>query len=165
MIKYNAKGIGELDIEDDGIGVKRGVVINMFHQQYKVDVLFYTDKTEDGVIIPIEQPFIDAYHDFFKHIDDRIKEAENAIFDYYRSEVKERFEDGYYDQYIEITNPEALAERKQIILKNVHFGFYNKWKKTVRYGLLFDCEWNIDDGLGIRYDGNIVQIGTSDVVL
>ncbi|ANU44957.1 hypothetical protein ADH76_01355 [Enterocloster clostridioformis] len=84
---------------------------------------------------------------------------------YYNSVVKERCEDGYYDQYIEITKSEELAERKQIALQSVVFGFYYKWKKTVRYGLVFDCEWNIDDGLGIRYDGTIAEIGTSDVVL
>lgn len=60
------------------------MVINMFHQQYEVDILFYTDKTKDGDILPIEQPVIEVYHDFFKHIDDRIKEAENAIFEYYK---------------------------------------------------------------------------------
>lgn len=99
--------------------------------------------------------------DFFKHIENRTQEAENAIFEYYRSEVKERFEDGYYDQYTKITNLDELAERKQIILKNVLFGFYNERKGTVRYGLLFDCEWNTDDGLGIRFGGKTVEIGTS----
>uniref|UniRef100_UPI003FA44069 DUF6985 domain-containing protein n=1 Tax=Enterocloster clostridioformis TaxID=1531 RepID=UPI003FA44069 len=44
-------------------------------------------------------------------------------------------------------------------------GFLLPREKRVRYGLLFDCEWNIDDGLGIRYDRNIAEIGTSDVVL
>ena len=79
--------------------------------------------------------------------------------------MKERFEEGYYEQYTEIANLEELIEQNKIVLKNVLFGFYNKRKKRVRYGLLFDCEWNIDDGLGIRYDGNIAEIGTSDVVL
>ena len=165
MMKYNAKGIGELDITDGGIGVKKGMVINMFHRQYEVDILFYTDKTKDGDILPIEEPVIEVYHDFFKHIDDRIKEAENAILEYYKSEVKEQFEDGLYDQYVEITYPEELAERKQITLKSALFGFYNERKGKVKYGLLFDCDWDVDDGLGIRFDGNIVEIGTSDVVL
>lgn len=165
MIKYNAEGIGELEIENGVIGAKRGVEINMFHRQYTIDVLFYIERTDEGKIIPIKQPVIEAYHDFFKYINDRIKEAEDAILEYYRSEVKERFEEGYYEQYTEITNLEELVEQNKIVLKNVLFGFYNKRKKRVRYGLLFDCEWNIDDGLGIRYDGNIAEIGTSDVVL
>ena len=164
MKKYNAEGIGELEIED-GLAVKKDVIINMFNQQWKIDVQFDIDESDDGEIMPIEQPVIEVYNDFFQHINDRIKEAEEAILKYYNSVVKERCEDGYYDQYIEITKPEELAERKQIALQSVVFGFYNKWKKTVRYGLVFDCEWNIDDGLGIRYDGTIAEIGTSDVVL
>lgn len=117
---------------------------------------------EDG----IEPQQVQAYRAFMKRTDEYMRKAENAILKYYRSVC----DDYRADMGIEAADDEKVPLIKSVdeltklvTLQGVHFN-YGHDEPT--WGLLCDCTWEEEHGLGVLFEkGKITEVGFQDVVL
>lgn len=136
--------------------------ICIFSHEYTIDIRFklyrYGPEGLTEIMIKAAKNVLDIFQN-------NIEVVETAIRAYYETEPKEFAEDGLYD-YIDIKSASQLAE----VMKPVEL-FISKSKKyekvqDVYVGLYFECDWNPDEGFGIRFNGNgdILKVGRGDVV-
>jgi len=114
----------------------------------------------------IEKNQLIAYSAFSKRTDGLIKNAEKAIFDYYRSIC------GEYRDRRGIVDPDdrstpVIAElqdlSKLLTLEGATFPYV---RSQPTFGLLFKCTWEKEHGMAVKFEnGRVVEVGFQDIVL
>lgn len=134
----------------------------IFSREYTIDIRFnlyhYGPEGLTEIMIKAAKNVLDIFQN-------NIEVVETAIRAYYETEPKEFAEDGLYD-YIDIKSAEQLAQvMKPVELYIPRFKTYQE-VQDVKVGLYFECDWNPDEGFGIRFNGNgdILKVGRGDVV-
>jgi flagellar motility protein MotE (MotC chaperone) len=109
----------------------------------------------------------DAFSKFNQNMKKIIEDAEIQIYDYYNENYQEYREMLENDPEIDKIAPEIdsisdlrkLVKPTELIVRRVR-------SKGRRLGLLCDASWNIEDGLGIRIEDEIVEeVGYQDSIL
>lgn len=155
MIKKTIEKIGTLEFCEGKYGGEftgwKNVCI--FSQIYNIKIRF--DVFEKG-IEGLSDRMINGAVNCINLICDKTDVIENIIKDYYDTEVKERAEDDFCD-YIEM---DSLAQLSQVMKPVEMYVVELGREKRVKVGLYFDCDWNEEDGFGIKFDGegNILKL-------
>ncbi|UOB64826.1 DUF6985 domain-containing protein, partial [Bacillus thuringiensis] len=107
-----------------------------------------------------------AYRKFITDINKLTKEAEQAIFEYYKEEYME-YRDMVGDESADkiapiITTIQELGKLVEpvglIILPDFEDGIR-------RVGLIFNCTWE-EDGVGVKFENEqVVEVGYQDIVI
>jgi len=155
----NVEGVGLLEYDGDAYIGKLG--INIFAHDYEVDIRFRLyDAGPDG----LTSELIIAFQNCLNVLKNQTIKILYAIMEYYNEDVKENAEDGFCD-YIEMRDYNQLSDvmtPKEIYIVNLSD---TEIVRNVRVGIYFECDWN-DEGFAIRFDGdgNIVKVGTGDIL-
>ena len=110
---------------------------------------------------------LEAFNSFIKLKEETFQKLEAQLFEYYaqvRIEASEYYEEAYFKEtYPPVSSPKELSKRLKF--KNVLIGYYDEdWSSYI--GLVIDCDWDIDNGVGVKIEGNkVVEIGEQDIVL
>ncbi|AQY50655.1 hypothetical protein PWEIH_03451 [Listeria weihenstephanensis FSL R9-0317] len=136
--------------------------ITMFGRKY--EVVLSIDGEEDANFSPIQR---DAYTNFITNMDEIMATVELSILEYYEENVEE-YRDMAGEAEADRTAPEIstieelgnLVIPTQLIVRRVR-------KNGVRrIGLVCDCTWDIDNGVGVRIeDEKVEEVDYQDIVL
>lgn len=159
MIQINHKILGELKFN---LFWERDVEIIMFGKKSKIKLSIDGDESAD-----FEKEQTDAYIKFFDQLSDLLEDASNEIFKYYQKicfEYRERLGVKYADELVPIiTNKSQIADLVKPKTLYIPWAF-EKGLRTV--GLLFDCSWEPEHGLAVKFDNEKVsKVGYQDIVL
>lgn len=157
--QINHEVFGEIVFE---AGWVKEINLEMFGVMRKLEVVI--DAEEDG---EFEEVQIEAYKKFFRYIDQRVKDAERAVLNYYESEIpsyREKFKEEERHKYVpKITGKDdlsALVTPKKIMFPMV---FDDNEREA---GFICDCSWEIEHGLGVRFvNEEVVEVGFQDILL
>lgn len=126
--------------------------IHLFSQDYEIQVRFRVyDKGVEGLtdeMVKAAKACLDMFTGSTDDIEKKIKE-------YYGMDVVPIIED--MDEYNEIDSAAQLAQMMRP--KELYV-------TSFKAGLYFECDWDEEKGVGIKFDreGNIIEMGTGDVV-
>lgn len=126
--------------------------IHLFSHDYEIQVRFRVyDKGVEGLtdeMVKAAKACLDMFTGSTDDIEKKIKE-------YYGMDVVPISED--MDEYNEIDSAAQLAQMMRP--KELYV-------TSFKAGLYFECDWDEEKGVGIKFDreGNIIEIGTGDVV-
>ncbi|WP_121640587.1 hypothetical protein [Virgibacillus sp. Bac330] len=161
MTKINDKLFGELEYKNN---FWRGeMTIKMFNVERKI--LLSVDAHEDADFSNIQR---DAFRNFIQDMNDIMSEAEKEVFEYYSENVdeyREMLEDESQANKVApkidyLTGLTELVKPTELIVRRVR----KNGKR--RLGLLCDVSWDIEDGLGIKIEDEVVEeVGYQDIVL
>ncbi|MFD0048963.1 DUF6985 domain-containing protein [Actinomycetes bacterium NPDC127524] len=161
MTMINDELFGKLEYKNN---FWRGeMTIKMFNLEKKI--LLSVDAHEDAEFSTIQR---DAFHNFIKDMNHVMSEVEDEIYEYYIENVdeyREMLENETQADKIapKIDSVSALAELvkpTELIVRRVR----ENGKR--RLGLLCDVTWDIEDGLGIKIEDEVVEeVGYQDIVL
>ncbi|OIK04412.1 hypothetical protein [Bacillus sp. MUM 13] len=161
MTMINDELFGKLEYKNN---FWRGeMTIKMFNLEKKI--LLSVDAHEDAVFSTIQR---DAFHNFIQDMNHVMSEVEDEIYEYYIENVdeyREMLENETQADKIapKIDSVSALAELvkpTELIVRRVR----ENGKR--RLGLLCDVTWDIEDGLGIKIEDEVVEeVGYQDIVL
>ncbi|WP_088825900.1 MULTISPECIES: DUF6985 domain-containing protein [Listeria] len=158
--KINHKVFGEIEYD---YGWTKAIQLEFFGQKYEMQIVIDAEEDADFEIAQIE-----SYKNFFLDINKRINDAEEAVFNYYQKEslnYREQFmsEEDRKKFVPEITKKEEvyfLVTPKQIMFPMV---FADDKREA---GFLCECTWEIEHGLGIKFEDEIVtEVGFQDILL
>lgn len=159
MKKINDDLFGEIEFD---MYWSRKTSITMFGKKY--EVILSIDGKEDADFSPIQR---DAYTNFITNMDEIMATVELSILEYYEENVEE-YRDMAGEAEADRTAPEIstieelgnLVIPTQLIVRRVR-------KNGVRrIGLVFDCTWDIDNGVGVRIeDEKVEEVDYQDIVL
>lgn len=143
-------------------GFKGKVSIKLFSEIYTVQIRF--DVFNNG-FDGLTDNMITAAQNCLDVINKQASIVELAIKEYYDTKVKVDSEEGFCE-YIEMEDLKQLAQvmsPQELYIANLR---KSKQIQDVEVGLYFDCDWDEEDGFGIKFDGNgnIVEVGTGDVI-
>lgn len=158
--KINHEVLGEMEYD---YGWTKNIKLKIFGEERELQIVI--DADEDAVF---EIAQIESYKKFFLDVNKRINDAENAVFNYYQEECS-----NYRDQFVsesdkekfvpEITRKEELynlVTPKQILFPLV----FDDDKREA--GFLCDCTWEIEHGLGIKFEDEVIsEVGFQDILL
>lgn len=135
--------------------------ITIFGQEKIVSLTI--DGEEDDLIPKVQE---EAYRKFITDINKLTKEAEQAIFEYYKEEYME-YRDMVGNESADkiapiITTIQELGKLVEpvglIILPDFEDGIR-------RVGLIFNCTWE-EDGVGVKFENEqVVEVGYQDIVI
>ena len=137
--------------------------LNIFDQEFSVEINI--DADEDAVF---DENQIEAYKFFFKDIQNRIQQAETGIVEYYNSIVVDlaakEVETDLKEKWLVAENQPSEIFKfltvKQILIP------MNFDEHTREAGFICDCEWDIENGVGIKFiDEKLSEIGFQDILL
>jgi hypothetical protein len=161
MAKINDKLFGELEYKNN---FWRGeMTINMFNVERKI--LLSVDAHEDADFSTIQRV---AFQNFIQDMSSIMSVAEKEVYEYYSENV---------DEYREMVDDESLADKiapkidsltgLAELVKPTEFIVRRVRKNGKRrLGLLCDVSWDIEDGLGIKIEDEVVEeVGYQDIVL
>lgn len=136
--------------------------INMFGVIYSIKIRFMVyDKGELGVTEPMIKAAINVLNVLQKEND----EIQIKIKNFYDSEVKELADDDKCDYFI-FDSPNQLKE--EMTPQELYITDLQRSGKTedIKVGLFFICNWDDEEGFGIRFNGNgvIKRMGSGSVV-
>lgn len=161
MTKINDELFGELEYKNN---FWRGeMTIKMFNVERKI--LLSVDAHEDADFSNIQR---DAFRNFIQDMNHIMSEAEKEVFEYYSENVdeyREMLEDESQANKVapkidSLTGLTELVKPTELIVRRVR----KNGKR--RLGLLCDVSWNIEDGLGIKIEDEVVEeVGYQDIVL
>lgn len=151
---------GEIVYEDLWIGTTE---ITMFEKKQKILLNIYGEENEE--ITPNQR---DAFSQFHANMINIVKESEVEIFNYYL----ENFED-YRSMQSDSEEVEKIApkissieELGKLVTPTILLIRYDFEDGVRRVGILYDCSWEPEHGLGISIeDEKVVEIGLQDIVL
>ncbi len=141
----------------------RELEIILFEKRHKIILSVDIDEDEDNYI---ESQQILAYQQFTQQQDKLLREAEQAMFDYYQSVCDE------YRYDLDINDPNdkevpivsSLKGFSQLVIPEAITVPYVRPKATI--GLLCKCTWEIEHGLAVKFEeGKVVEVGYQDIVL
>ncbi|MBD8028388.1 hypothetical protein H9636_17240 [Ureibacillus sp. Re31] len=161
MTKINDELFGELEYKNN---FWRGeMTIKMFNVERKI--LLSVDAHEDADFSNIQR---DAFRHFIQDMNYIMSQAEKEVYEYYIENVdeyREMLEDESQANKIapkidSLTGLSELVKPTELIVRRVR----KNGKR--RLGLLCDVSWNIEDGLGIKIEDEVVEeVGYQDIVL
>lgn len=161
MTKINDELFGELEYKNN---FWRGeMIIKMFNIERKI--LLSVDAHEDADFSNIQR---DAFRKFIQDMNYIMSEAEKEVYEYYIENVdeyREMLEDESQANKIapkidSLTGLAELVKPTELIVRRIR----KNGKR--RLGLLCDVSWNIEDGLGIKIEDEVVEeVGYQDIVL
>lgn len=156
-MKINDVVFGELEFNGyDWIGHK---AINFFGREVKVSLIV---RGEEGGNFEEEQ--YTAYSSFIDKWDQIQQNIADSILTYYKQKRQEL-------GYDELDNPNypSLETTDQLLEKISLVGIFVADKDLFEFldiGLLFDCTWDSENGLGIcLIEGEVAEVGYQDVVI
>lgn len=161
MTMINDELFGELEYKNN---FWRGeMTIKMFNLENKI--LLSVDAHEDADFSTTQR---EAFRNFIQDMNHIMSEAEKEVYEYYSENVeeyREMLEDESQANKIapKIDSLSGLAELvkpTELIVRRVR----KNGKR--RLGLLCDVSWDIEDGLGIKIEDEVVEeVGYQDIVL
>ncbi|MBC1211970.1 hypothetical protein HB815_13670 [Listeria booriae] len=159
MKKINDDLFGEIEFDMYWSGKTS---ITMFGK--KSEVILSIDGEEDANFSPIQR---EAYTNFMSNMDGIMDAVELGIFEYYEDNYEE-YRDMAGEVEADKIAPEISTIKElgnlviptQLIIRRVR-------KNGVRrIGLVCDCTWDIDNGVGVRIDNEKVEeVDYQDIVL
>ena len=159
-MKITHSVFGELTFDN---GWTKYIDLYIFRKSYSVEVNI--DADEDG---EFDENQIQAFEFFFQDIQNRIAQAESAIVSYYDSiidKVLEQVTDRAIESKFAVAkgNPDEIFEL--LTVKQLLFPM-NFDEETREAGFICDCEWDIENGVGIKYINELIsEIGYQDILL
>ena len=130
-------------------GWTRDMTVTIFGEQYVLEMII--DADEDG-----------------EFEEEMIKEANAAVVSYYHNEISE-IVSGYTDSNEKQCFLDKIGNEEEIfsLLKPKQIVFPLTFDETVEeVGFLCDCDWDKDNGLGIKFtNGVLSEIGPQDILL
>lgn len=157
--KINHEVFGEIEYSN---GWVKNIQLSIFGEKRNIEVII--DEDEDAEFEKIQ---IDSYIEFFSNIQKRIDDAENATFIHYQSivlEYREQFDsEADKNEFAPIiTNKKELDS--MITPKQIMFPLIFDDKREA--GFVCDCSWEIEHGLGIKFENEeVVEVGFQDILL
>ncbi|GGL58308.1 DUF6985 domain-containing protein [Sporolactobacillus putidus] len=156
----NHKIFGKLNFDQGWI---KNIDLKIFGKNQKIQIVIDADEDAD-----FEDAQIKSYEKFFEKIDRRVIDAENATFEFYQT-VSPNIRDQYkgvekINEIVpEISRKEDLYHLvfpKQILFPII----FDETKREA--GFICDCSWEIEHGLGIKFENEIVtEVGFQDILL
>lgn len=131
--------------------------VELFSRRYKIDIRFdvfhYGIEGLTDEMIMVGKACLDT-------INNHAIKIEQALKNYYDTEVKEMAEE-MECSYLAIEDASQLAQAvvpKELLIRPL--------KSKIVAGLYFDCDWEEERGVGIRFDteGNITDVGTGEII-
>ena len=139
------------------------MTIRMFNVEKRI--LLSVDGHEDADFSNTQR---DAFHNFIQDMNHIMSEVEKEVYEYYSENV---------DEYREMLGDESQANKMAPKIDSLT-GLADLVKPTElivrrvrkngkrRLGLLCDVSWDIEDGLGIKIEDEVVEeVGYQDIVL
>ncbi|WP_243820895.1 DUF6985 domain-containing protein [Bacillus thuringiensis] len=158
MKKINHELFGEIVYDLYWSGQQK---ITIFGQEKIVSLTI--DGEEDDLIPKVQE---EAYRKFITDINKLTKEAEQAIFEYYKEEYME-YRDMVGDESADkiapiITTIQELGK----LVEPVGLIILPDFKDGIRrVGLIFNCTWE-EDGVGVKFENEqVVEVGYQDIVI
>jgi len=167
MKKIYCEGIGELiEPRKDFAYKEKKIFVNMFGTQYQTEITFRFDSVnikEGECGIPKE--VANVYKEFFDNFEENIAIVEDMIFKFYNEEI---ILDDALNQYEDESELKPLLDKKELASKmnliTIYFPYHFD-SESVRFGLIFDCDWH-EDGFAVKFlNDKIVEMGTTDIIL
>ena len=144
-------------------GWTRELTVTIFGEQYVLEMII--DADEDGEFEVNQER---AYIFFKEHQEEMIKEANTAVVSYYHNEISE-IVSGYTDSSEKQYFLDKIGNEEEIfsLLKPKQIVFPLTFDETAEeVGFLCDCDWDKDNGLGIKFtNGLLSEIGPQDILL
>ncbi|AIF44502.1 hypothetical protein [Virgibacillus sp. SK37] len=137
--------------------------IRMFES--KKEIRLSVDAHEDADFSKIQK---EAFQNFIDNMEDIINEAEKQVYEYYEDNYEEYRDmlgnkleaDNFAPKIETIPELKKLVKPTELIVRRVR----KNGKR--RLGLICDVSWDIEDGLGIKIENEIVEeVGYQDIVL
>ena len=150
---------GEISYDLYWIGEQK---IKIFEQEKTI--ILSIDGSEEGEFQEAQK---DAYKNFIHNMNDIIRKVEDALFDSYQEvyiDYREMFNSEEVDKLVPIIKDKRelanLMSPTQLIIRRVR-------KNGIRrVGLLFDCTWEIEHGVGVKIENEeVTEVGFQDIIL
>ena len=130
-------------------GWTKSIKLNIFKKEFSVEINI--DADEDEVF---DENQIKAFEFFFSDIQNRVTQAENSIVGYYNSII---------DEVNAKDNPSEIFRFLTVKQIMIPMNFDDNTREA---GFICDCEWDIENGVGIKYiNEQISEIGFQDIFL
>lgn len=159
MAKINHNLFGEISYDLYWSGEQK---VRIFGQEK--NIILSIDGSETGEFQDAQE---DAYRNFVNNMDRLMNDIEEAIFDYYQEvymDYRDMLGEEDADKLVPIVEDKekmaSLVTPTELVIRRVR-------KNGVRrVGLLFDCTWEVEHGLGVKIeDEKITEVGFQDIVL
>lgn len=152
---------GELTFNN---GWTKSIKLNIFKKEFSVEINI--DADEDAVF---DENQIKAFEFFFSDIQNCVTQAENGIVGYYNSIIDEVIDrlgsDSNFGQKLLNAKDNPSEIFKFLTVKQIMIPM-NFDDNTREAGFICDCEWDIENGVGIKYiNEQISEIGFQDILL
>ncbi|OKP86057.1 hypothetical protein A3844_14995 [Paenibacillus helianthi] len=151
---------GEIVYEDLWIGTTE---ITMFGENQKILLNIYGEENEE--ITPNQR---DAFSQFKAKMPDIVKESEDKILEYYLDNCEDYRAMQSNSEELEKIAPKisSLDELGKLVTPTSLLIRYDFEDGIRRVGILCDCTWEREHGLGISVENEeVVEIGLQDIVL
>lgn len=151
---------GEIVYEDLWIGTTE---ITMFEKKRKILLNIYGEENEE--ITPNQR---DAFSKFQANMINIVKESEHEIFNYYLENFEDYRAMQSDSEKVEKIAPKisSIEELGKLVTPTCLLIRYDFEDGVRRVGILCDCTWEPEHGLGISIeDEKVVEIGLQDIVL
>lgn len=144
-------------------GWTQDMIVAIFGKEYVLEVTI--DADDDGEFEVNQER---AYIFFDEHQDEMIKEANTSVVSYYNNEISE-IVSGYTDSSVKQYFLDKIGDEEEIfaLLKPKQIMFPLTFDENVEeFGFLCDCDWDKDNGLGIKFTSGVLsEIGPQDILL
>lgn len=135
--------------------------INIFNR--KIDVILSVEGEEDE---EIEEGQKNSFIDFEKNIDAIIIDVEYKLFEYYKKNYME-FKEGIDEEFWEQKVPD-IKEKEELgnYVKPYMIRFPYTFDRNVKvYGIIFDCPWEDEAGIAVKFKNGQIEVGFDDIIL
>lgn len=132
-------------------------LIRLFSASYEINIRF---KVFHHGMEGLTDEMVMAAKACLDAINNQTDKIEQAIKNYYDTEVKADAEEGFCN-YVKMDDISQLAQ-----VATPEELFVEKLKTMIVVGLYFVCDWSEEKGFGIRFDteGNIIELGTGEII-
>jgi len=151
---------GEIIYEDLWIGA---IEITMFGKNQKILLNIYGEENEE-----ITSNQRDAFSQFKLNMPNIVKESEDKIFKYYLENCDDYRAMQSNSEEVEKIAPKisSIEELGKLVTPTSFLIRYDFEDGIRRVGILCDCTWEPEHGLGISVENEeVVEIGVQDIVL
>lgn len=141
----------------------KNIDLDIFGKNQRLQIVIDADEDSD-----FEDAQIKSYEEFFDDINRRVIDAENATFEFYQRvspNIRDQYKSAEKINEIvpEISKREDLYRLvfpKQILFPMV----FDETEREA--GFICDCSWEIEHGLGIKFENEVVtEVGFQDILL
>ncbi len=128
----------------------------------KVDVYVRFDNDDEKA--PPTPKQLQAFKELIDNSKEIFSKLEEQLFSYYK-ELREEYreEDYFQESFPEVSSPRELG--KFMTFKSISICYYGEdWSSFI--GLIIDCDWDIELGVGVKLVNNhVCEVGVQDIVL